>query len=61
MQEDQVPGPAVARRLGVDPATVRRWRREGCPAEIYNAKMVRYRISEVRDWLKNQRGKGQGV
>jgi hypothetical protein len=59
--EDEHSGPYIARRLGVDAATVRKWRREGCPAEVYNAKMIRYRLSEVQAWLRYQRRKGSGV
>jgi len=56
--EREVSGAAVAWELDVDPATVRRWRRQGCPSETYNAKMIRYRLSAVRDWLRQKRRAG---
>ena len=44
-------GSLVARHYQVTEATVRRWRRDGMPAHWYNAKLVRYRLSEVEAWL----------
>ena len=44
-------GPNIARKLDVDPATVRRYAREGMPHHILGEGMVRYKWTEVLDWL----------
>ncbi len=45
-------GPNVARVIDVDPATIRRYRREGCPAHSIGSGLVRYRLSEVLAWRR---------
>lgn len=50
--EPEVSGSAIARRFDVDPATIRRWRREGMPHIVYGQKMIRYKVAEVSAWLK---------
>jgi len=34
-------GPRIARKIDVDPATIRRYGREGCPKHILGPKMTR--------------------
>jgi hypothetical protein len=48
-----VSGPRVADFLSLDPATIRRYRREGCPAHLIG-NLVRYRISEVLAWREKR-------
>ena len=38
----------------VDPATLRRWRLDGCPAHKRGYRLVLYRIGEVERWLKTR-------
>jgi phage terminase Nu1 subunit (DNA packaging protein) len=49
-KEELQSGPRIARILDVDPATLRRWRREGCPHHIIGEGLVRYRLEEVLQW-----------
>jgi transposase-like protein len=49
-KEELQSGPRIARTLDVDPATLRRWRREGCPHHIIGEGLVRYRLQEVLGW-----------
>jgi hypothetical protein len=53
--EPLMSGPEIAQYYGVDPATIRRWRREGMPSHPRGLKLVRYRLSECEGWLKSQR------
>jgi Helix-turn-helix domain len=48
--EDLVSGTIAARKLCVDPATIRRWRREGCPFHAVGHNLIRYRLSELDAW-----------
>jgi hypothetical protein len=50
--EPLVTGAQVADHLTVHEGSVRRWRREGMPCHWFNSKMVRYRLSEVENWLR---------
>ena len=43
-------GPRIARKLDLDPATIRRWAREGAPHHVLGDKLVRYRLSELLAW-----------
>jgi hypothetical protein len=52
--EPLISGPSLAERYEVDPATVRRWKREGMPCHAFNQKLVRYKITEVEVWLSNR-------
>lgn len=52
--ERKVSGSEVARFFDVDTASVRRWRRDGCPALYYNTKLVRYELSKVEAWLRER-------
>jgi predicted DNA-binding transcriptional regulator AlpA len=45
-----ISGPKVADFLDLDPATIRRYKREGCPAHLIGEGLVRYRLSEVLAW-----------
>jgi phage terminase Nu1 subunit (DNA packaging protein) len=47
-------GPKIAQLLDVDPATVRRWRREGCPCQIIGHGLIRYELSKVLEWRANR-------
>ena len=49
-KEEMKSGPKIARILDVDAATLRRWRREGCPHHIIGEGLVRYRLDEVLEW-----------
>jgi hypothetical protein len=53
-KETPVSGREVAAFYSVDVHTVRRWRYDGCPCEIINPKMIRYRLSEVDAWLRSR-------
>jgi Helix-turn-helix domain len=53
VDELKIPGPEVARRLGVDPATVRRWRRLGMPSYPLTSKLILFKMSEVQAWLES--------
>jgi hypothetical protein len=55
--EPKVSGNDVARFFDVDNATVRRWKREGCPVLYYSSKLVRYELSKVEAWLKERGSK----
>src|SRR6516165_8965589 len=48
-------GPDLARHYGVDPATIRRWRREGMPSHPRGYRLVLYKLSECEAWLKTRR------
>jgi hypothetical protein len=48
--ERLVSGPHAARELDIDPATVRRWRREGAPCHVLGPGMIRYKMSELAAW-----------
>jgi hypothetical protein len=50
LKDDLKSGPSIARMLDVDPATLRRWRREGCPHHNIGNGMIRFRLSEVLEW-----------
>jgi hypothetical protein len=50
-------GPRIARKIDVDPATIRRYGREGCPKHILGPKMTRYKLSEVLAWLAQRKSK----
>jgi Ni/Co efflux regulator RcnB len=47
-------GPEVAKHYRRDPATIRRWRREGCPSHKKGYKLILYRLSEVDRWLQSR-------
>ena len=51
VEEEFKTGPQVARTICVDPATVRRYGREGMPSHSLGPGLVRYRLSEVYAWL----------
>ena len=55
--EPKVSGSDVARFFDVDTATVRRWKREGCPVLYYSSKLVRYELSKVEAWLRERGSK----
>jgi hypothetical protein len=50
-------GPEVARHFRVSEATVRSWRKHGCPAYPRGYRLILYRISEVDSWLKTREGR----
>lgn len=55
--EDLISGPRVARKLDVDPATVRRWAREGMPHHVIGEGLIRYRFNEVLVWRSARKAK----
>jgi helix-turn-helix protein len=50
LKDDLKSGPNIARMLDVDAATLRRWRREGCPFHDIGHGLIRFRLSEVLAW-----------
>jgi transposase-like protein len=48
--EELLSGPSIARILDVDPATVRRWRKEGAPHHLLGTGLIRYLLSEILAW-----------
>jgi phage terminase Nu1 subunit (DNA packaging protein) len=44
----------VAGYFGVDPRTIRRWRKNGMPSEIFGG-VRRYRLSECQDWHRKEK------
>jgi hypothetical protein len=53
-KETPVSGREIAAFYSVDPHTVRRWRYDGCPCEVINAKLIRYYPSQVDAWLRSR-------
>jgi hypothetical protein len=51
VEEELKTGPDIARIICVDPATVRRYAREGMPHHALGAGFVRYKLNEVLAWL----------
>ncbi len=43
-------GPSVAKTWDLDPATIRRWRREGAPCHVLGCGLIRYKLSELGKW-----------
>ena len=56
-EEDFVSGPRIARKLDVDPGTVRRWVREGAPCHILADKLIRFRLGELLTWRAGHKRK----
>ena len=56
-KEDLISGLRVARTIDVDPATVRRWVREGMPCHVLGEGLVRYQLSEVLVWRAARKAK----
>lgn len=52
-------GPRIARKLDVDPATVRRWVREGMPHHIIGEGLIRYRLEEVLAWRAERKNRSK--
>ena len=50
LDEKLLSGPSVAKTWDVDPATIRRWRREGAPSHVLGKGLIRYRLSELEKW-----------
>jgi hypothetical protein len=55
--EDLLSGPRIARKLDIDPATVRRWVREGAPHHVLGDKLVRFRLDELLAWRAGHKRK----
>ena len=49
-KEPMLSGPKIARILDVDPATIRRWRKEKAPHHLIGEGLIRYRLSEILAW-----------
>jgi hypothetical protein len=54
-------GPRIARKLDLDPATIRRWAREGAPHHVIGEGLIRYRLDEVLAWRAERKAKSQPV
>jgi phage terminase Nu1 subunit (DNA packaging protein) len=52
-------GPNIARILDVDPATIRRYSREGCPTHTLGPGYIRYKLDEVLAWLAQRKRKSR--
>lgn len=53
--EPLISGPSLAQQLEVHDGTIRRYRRLGMPSHTFNSKFIRYKLSEVMEWLsRNQ-------
>jgi hypothetical protein len=52
--ENLLTGPALARKLQIDPATPRRWIREGCPFHSLGG-YKRFDLEEVLTWHAKRR------
>ena len=50
-------GPKIARKIDVDPATIRRWAREGAPHHILGDKLIRYRLEVLLAWRAGRKAK----
>jgi hypothetical protein len=50
-----ISGPRVAAILDLDPASIRRWRREGAPHHILDEGLIRYDIDEILAWRATRR------
>jgi hypothetical protein len=48
--EQLISGGTAARILDVDPATIRRWKREGAPSYHKGHNLIRYKLSELEKW-----------
>jgi hypothetical protein len=57
--DDFKTGPNIARILDVDPATVRRYAREGMPQHVLGEGMVRFKLKEVFAWLAQRKRKSK--
>jgi hypothetical protein len=49
-EEKLLSGPTVAKAWDLDPATIRRWRREGAPFHALGNGVIRYKLSELSKW-----------
>jgi hypothetical protein len=49
--ERELSGTQIAHHFSVGEATIRRWKALGMPARACNARLFRYRLSEVEAWL----------
>jgi hypothetical protein len=56
-QEELISGPRVARKLDLDPATIRRWAREGAPHHIIGEGLIRYHLDELLAWRADRKNK----
>jgi len=57
IEEPEMDGPELAERLRVDPATIRRYRREGMPGRKTGYRIFLYRLSLVNAWLEGREAK----
>jgi hypothetical protein len=54
LEERLLSGPHVAREIDMDPATIRRWRKEGAPHHLIGNGVIRYRLSELLAWRRSR-------
>jgi excisionase family DNA binding protein len=45
----------IAKILDVNESTVYRWKKNGLPSHKFGAKVVRYDLKEVREWLQQNK------
>jgi hypothetical protein len=56
-EDDLMSGPRIARKIDVDPATVRRWVYEGAPHIVLGDKLIRFNLDELLAWRAQRKGK----
>jgi hypothetical protein len=52
--EELLSGAQLARKLDLDPATIRRWRREHAPCHYMGNNLIRYKLSEIIKWRETR-------
>lgn len=55
--EDLLSGSRLAKKLDVDPATVRRWVREGAPHHVLGDNLIRFKFEELLAWRAQHKRK----
>jgi len=55
--EPEITTAELARHFSMSVATINGWRNDGMPAVQYNARVFRYRLSEVKRWLEDRERK----
>jgi hypothetical protein len=61
IEEPEMDGPEIAERLRVDPATIRRYRREGMPGRKTGYRKCLYRLSLVNAWLEGREAEKEKI
>jgi len=55
LDEKLLSGPSIAKTWDLDPATIRRWRREGAPSHVLGNGLIRYRLRELEKWRASRK------